>query len=700
VPDLPPSNIDAATLGGAVRARLVAAVAALAALLLAAPVQAATYAKGVDVSHYQGLINWTQVAGNAYRFTFAKATEGFTLTDATYPVNRAGAEGMGLRFGAYAFGRPSGSGTAAIAASAIAQADHFVAVAQPQTGELPPVLDLEVTGNLAPAPLVQWAAAFMDEVKARTGVSGFIYASPNFWKTRLSDTSSFALSGYRLWVAHWTAGGSPSVPAGNWGGLGWTFWQWTDCAKVPGFLRCVDGDRYAGPDPGPIAIGPYPSGPPATSLPPTIVGSAKVGATLAAIPGSWTGGKPVSFTYQWQQCDAAGGNCLPIANATGETYKPAAGDSGHALVVVVTAQSGGGSASAASPPTVAIGSGGTGSATRPVATTAPSVTGEVTAGQELTANAGVWSGSPTQFVFQWRRCDAAATTCNAIPGAVSSTYVLTPGDIGATISLVVTATGPGGSQAAATPPTAVVAAAPVPAPVRGSLAEVPGQAGAVATLDGRATVTWQPGAVPDGSTVTLAQGERAPALPGTGVVLGVSGATTLPWPVDIAYAAAPPAGSVLGYSLDNKVWRPVQALAAASLPQGAVAGTYTDSATGVVHVLVSQPLRLAAFAAGRWGDPSLVAAGLPTVYRNGQLTATRLRSGVVVVRARVSVASQAQLYYGLVGGVSRVKLVLRPGSVPVALRIHPTRGAHLRLRVAAVDPFGRRAALVLSFVAP
>ncbi|HXR11637.1 MAG TPA: GH25 family lysozyme, partial [Gaiellaceae bacterium] len=424
--------------------RIVAVLAAAAAV--AAPVRAATYAKGVDVSHYQGLINWTQVASNSFRFTFAKATEGLTLVDATYPVNRAGAEGMGLRFGAYHFGRPGGSSAAGIAANAIAQADHFVDIAQPQAGELPPVLDLEVTGSLSPANLTAWAAAWLNEVKARTGVSGFIYASPDFWKNELSNTASFALGGYRLWVAHWTTNASPSVPAGNWGGLGWTFWQYTDCAKVPGFMDCVDGDRYVGLDPGPIAIAPYPVGPPSASVPPTIAGSAKVGATLAGIPGSWGGGKPVAFTYQWEQCDAAGANCVPISGAAGETYKPVAGDMGHALVLLVTAQGSGGTASVASPPTVAIGSAGTGSATQPVATTPPTITGTTTAGQELSSSVGEWTGSPTSFSYQWRRCDATGTTCTAIPGAVSSTYVLTPGDIGATLSLVVTATGPGGSQ--------------------------------------------------------------------------------------------------------------------------------------------------------------------------------------------------------------------------------------------------------------
>src|SRR5262249_29730597 len=160
-------------------------------------------------------------------------------------------------------------------------------------------------------------------------------------------------------------------------------WQWTDCASVPGVLHCVDGDRYAGLDPGPIAIAPFAVGPPAANVPPQIVGAAKVGTTLAAVPGDWAGGKPVTFSYQWQQCDAAGGGCVPIANATAETYKIATADSGHALTAIVTAQGTGGSAVVASPPTVAVGSGGSGSATRPVATTAPSIAGTAIAGQQL-----------------------------------------------------------------------------------------------------------------------------------------------------------------------------------------------------------------------------------------------------------------------------------------------------------------------------
>ena len=93
------------------------------------------------------------------RFIFGKATEGITLVDPTYSINRAGTEGFGLRFGAYHFARPGGSSVAAANGERNPQADHFIDVAAAAAqGELPPVLDLEKTGGLKPANLQQWAA--------------------------------------------------------------------------------------------------------------------------------------------------------------------------------------------------------------------------------------------------------------------------------------------------------------------------------------------------------------------------------------------------------------------------------------------------------------------------------------------------------------------------------------------------------------
>ena len=67
-------------------------------------------------------------------------------------------------------------------ASAIKQANHFLAVAAPQPGELPPVLDLEKTGNLSKQRLLAWTLAWLGQIDARTGVEPFLYTSPLFWK--------------------------------------------------------------------------------------------------------------------------------------------------------------------------------------------------------------------------------------------------------------------------------------------------------------------------------------------------------------------------------------------------------------------------------------------------------------------------------------------------------------------------------------
>ena len=702
------------------------ALVAAAAAVLCTPSGAvgASYAKGLDVSHYQGAIDWVQVAGGGFSFTFAKATEGTTLVDPTYSINRAGANSIGLRLGAYHFGRPAGSGAAGIAANAIAQADFFVGTAQPAAGDLPPVLDLETKGTLATDGLVQWTQAWLDEVFARTGIDAAVYVSPSFWKTALGDTSTVAGDGHPLWIAHWTKNAAPTVPASNWGGLGWTFWQWTDCSTVPGIAHCVDGDRLNGTDPTRVTVPAYPTGVPAVSSAPTVVGTAQAGAKLAGVPGVWNGGKPVSFTYQWQSCDAAGFTCTPIPGATLETYAPTATDVGHALVLTVTAASSAGTATANSVPTLAIAPAGSSTSARPAVIVAPVVSGTPEVGQTLTASAGTWSGSPASFEFTWRHCDGAGANCTSIVGATTPTYTLTPGDIGTTLSLIVTATGKGGAGTATAPTTAVVAAAPVPKAVAGSAVVQPGLAGAVISADGRATVTWQPGAVPAGSTVSLTAADGALWLAGTGVVLDVQPPSgTLPWPVDLAYAAAP-ASQVVGFSGDGRIWTPVAPLTDPTLPDGLDEGTYTDGT--VLHVLTRAAGHFALFTPGAWGDPTRVSPLQPVLARLTTTTVRRQIGHVILLVGRLSVSSQADLYanvYGpkglrpsLLPAGSRLALplhgaaaktehtrVLSPGSFPVTLRIDGRKlppGAVANVRVTAIDPWGRRTSFSLGFRAP
>jgi hypothetical protein len=92
---------------------------------------------------------------------------------------------------------------------------------------------------------------------------------------------------------------------------------------------------------------------PVNSSPPTISGTAQVGQTLSAGPGSWTGTQPMTFAYQWQRCDSAGNLCAAIAGATTASYTVASGaapngDEGSTLRVVVTATNGGGTSAPAS----------------------------------------------------------------------------------------------------------------------------------------------------------------------------------------------------------------------------------------------------------------------------------------------------------------------------------------------------------------
>jgi GH25 family lysozyme M1 (1,4-beta-N-acetylmuramidase) len=712
---------------GALRGRLAllaGLVIALAALLSASASDAATArATGIDVSNWNGSINWSRVAHAGYRFAFGKATEGTGYVDQTYTPNRNGSEAAGLVFGAYHFAKPAGATLAAATASAIAQANHFLAVAGPQPGELPPVLDLEVTGNLPQQRLLAWTLAWLGQVDARTGVEPFLYTSPLFWKGRLGDSTAAAAAGTGLWIAHWTSKTAPLVPAQNWNGDGWQFWQWTDCVSVPGIQHCADGDRMNGPDPVAVAIEPFPLGPPLLSTPPAIVGPPEAGQLLTAVPGMWEGGKPVTFTYQWRRCDAAGANCADISGASAETYRPVTVDVGHSLKVFVTATSAAGTAQATTVPSAPVSPAGTSPAARPTNLKAPQILGTPRAGQILTSSVGTWTGSPTKFTYRWRRCNAAGAFCIAIPHAMGPRRTLTPDDIGSTLSLVVTATGKGGSASATAETTGVVVAAPLPPVSIGRQTVRRGIAGNLQTDDGRAMVTWQPGAVPVGKTVSLTAFDGDAAVPGTEVSLAVPALSPkgFRWPLDLRYAQPQVARTVVGYSTDGRVYHPVPPLQIAQLPPGTSIGWYADS-NSLTHVLTRTPFQLSLFRQGGWGDPTFTSPkgpALATQTRFQALPHPANRSLLLVTR--LAVHSQARVTASVTGphgvvpvigsgsrfgaplGAGTFRVVRgyrrKPGTMEVRLRLNARTLApgSYRLRIIAVDPWGRHGRMTLRF---
>jgi hypothetical protein len=90
------------------------------------------------------------------------------------------------------------------------------------------------------------------------------------------------------------------------------------------------------------AVVPSNAAAPVNTAKPTITGEARVGQTLTADPGTWTGNP--TFTYQWQRCDSDGSNCLPVTGETGTTYGARTADVGFRLRVAVTGKNAGGSA--------------------------------------------------------------------------------------------------------------------------------------------------------------------------------------------------------------------------------------------------------------------------------------------------------------------------------------------------------------------
>jgi GH25 family lysozyme M1 (1,4-beta-N-acetylmuramidase) len=209
----------------------------------------ASWLRGIDVSHWNGTINWQKVAGPGGKsFAVMKATDGRSYVDPTYVGNRNGALAAGLFVSAYHFARPDNTN-----GDARVEADHFVNVAGLGVGDIIPVLDLERTGGLSKSAVVNWVWTWVKEVKRRTGVKPMIYTGYYGWLDRTGNTREFADAGYKLWVANWYVN-SPSVPASNWGGHGWTFWQYTDHGNVPGMNGPVDLDYFGGSNLAPVRI--------------------------------------------------------------------------------------------------------------------------------------------------------------------------------------------------------------------------------------------------------------------------------------------------------------------------------------------------------------------------------------------------------------------------------------------------------------
>ncbi len=201
---------------------------------------------------------------------------------------------------------------------------------------------------------------------------------------------------------------------------------------------------------------------------PSISGPHELGRALSADPGIWTGSGAIAFSYQWKRCNEHGESCSSISGASEPTYTSKASDVGDTIEVLVTATGTSGTDSVASAPTLVIVS----EPIAPINVIAPTIEGNLTAGDTLTAERGTWLGSePITYGYQWQKCDKEGEECANISGATADTYTLPEGDVGSTLQVVVSASNSHGSANAASYPTEVVGASGVPAASEGPVIE-------------------------------------------------------------------------------------------------------------------------------------------------------------------------------------------------------------------------------------
>jgi lysozyme len=192
---------------------------------------------GIDVSKFQGDIDWRKVADSGVQFAWIKATEGGDRADARFQANWTGAKEAGIPRGAYHFVywcRPP-----------MEEMAFFEQNAPVEPDALPPVLDVEATPtsptchrHLTQQGAIADMQVMLNEMERHYGKRPIIYTTLDFYEAILSDG---AFSDYPIWVRS-----TKYHPAVKYGSRAWRLWQYQSDALVPGIGGKVDRDAFYG----------------------------------------------------------------------------------------------------------------------------------------------------------------------------------------------------------------------------------------------------------------------------------------------------------------------------------------------------------------------------------------------------------------------------------------------------------------------
>ena len=187
------------------------------------------YVFGIDVSHYQGEINWTRVETSHHpiEFVFIRATMGRDGVDKEFQKNWLGAKKAGLIRGAYHYYRPNENSTE--------QFNNFKRQVELNKGDLYPVLDIEEMSKYGLDNLQKGIANWLKLAEQEFGVKPIIYSGRSFYIDNLKSK----FNGYPIWIASYSSKNKLSH-------IEWSFHQFTDKVRVKGISGPVDGNDFNG----------------------------------------------------------------------------------------------------------------------------------------------------------------------------------------------------------------------------------------------------------------------------------------------------------------------------------------------------------------------------------------------------------------------------------------------------------------------
>lgn len=188
--------------------------------------------RGIDISHYQGEIDWERLKTEDIRFVFIKATEGGDHRDPAFAENWNKAGQAGISRGAYHFFTFCRTGKE--------QAQNFIATVPAEPGNLPPVIDLEFGGNCKKRPtrvsLHKDLNDFIAEIERNYRKKPIFYVKYDFYDAYIKD----GFADYHLWIQDWIC--YPELSDRR----KWTFWQYSIRGRISGVPTFVDLNVFNG----------------------------------------------------------------------------------------------------------------------------------------------------------------------------------------------------------------------------------------------------------------------------------------------------------------------------------------------------------------------------------------------------------------------------------------------------------------------